>query len=49
MLFEAIGKSEGNENIELYTSLVKEMLLSFGFLLLENIGFELVDIMVKVI
>jgi hypothetical protein len=46
-LFAIIKTAEGVENIELYTSVVKEMLLSFGFLLLEDVGFELIEIMIS--
>lgn len=40
-LFAVIKTAEAIEKIELYTLIVKEMLLSFGFLLLEDVGFEL--------
>lgn len=40
-LFAAIKSSEGLEKIEIYTGIVKELLLSFGFLLLEEVGWEL--------
>lgn len=45
-LFAAIKTADGVEVIETYTSIVKEMLLSFGFLLLDDVGFELLEIMV---
>lgn len=45
--FKAVDSLKNMENIEIYTSIIKELLLSFRFLVLEDVGFELIEFMVK--
>jgi hypothetical protein len=45
--YKAVDSLKNMENIEIYTSIIKELLLSFRFLVLEDVGFELIEFMVK--
>lgn len=46
-ILAAMNIAQGLSDVEIYTLIIKEMLLSFGFLLLEDIGYQLIEIMIN--
>ena len=46
-ILAAMNIAQGLSDVEIYTLIIKEMLLYFGFLLLEDIGYQLIEIMIN--
>ena len=46
-ILAAMNIAQGLSDVEIYTLIIKQMLLSFGFLLLEDIGYQLIEIMIN--
>lgn len=46
-MFRLIELSNNSDQIEIYSSIIKELLLSYGFLLRETVGYELIEMLFK--